>query len=180
MLSFSPFRHPRRSFPGADSGYWQTRHVWNYDSFPSKCREYESCGARAGFGFTCPARAAGLGAAGPRPAPGTVCRESLACCGNRLCLQKVSLIRAALCARALSGSRVLRLRLILAMACGSLPPTPAADSRPSRLMALAQAVRRGRARVLVLSWKLPKDPPDSDVWDALGEKGCCGTAWRDS
>lgn len=160
--------------------------MWNYDSFPSKCREYESCGARAGFGFTCPARAAGLGAAGPQAparaptAPGTVCRESLACCGNRLCLQKVSLIRAALCARALSGSRVLRLRLILAMACRSLPPTPAADSRPSRLMALAQVVRRGRAHVLVLSWKLPKDPPDSDVWYTLGGKGCCGTAWRDS
>lgn len=46
------------------------------------------------------------------------CGEILACCRKRLCLQKVSVTRAALGARALPGSRVLRLRLVLV--CGLL------------------------------------------------------------
>lgn len=66
----------------------------------------------------------------------------------------------------------------LAMACASLPPTPAAGSRPSGLMALARVVRGGRARVLVLSWKLLKNPPDFDARYTAGEKGCCGTPRR--
>lgn len=48
------------------------------------------------------------------------CSEILACCRNRLCLQQVSVIRAAPGARALPGSRVLWLRLVLVLVCGLL------------------------------------------------------------
>lgn len=104
---------------------------------------------------------------------GATCHESRACRGNRLCLQNVSLIGAALHARALSGSGGLQLGAV--MARRPLSPAPAGDNRPSRSLALARLERRGRARAPVLSWMPPEDPPGFDAWHAPSENGCCGT-----